>query len=73
MGVFVCPRKRVAIHAECVSAIARNSGLQRFSVRGFDKARSVLLWCALVHNLMQMVELSPGLVGGLSYKRHKEL
>ncbi|GAB3380506.1 hypothetical protein GCM10027514_19730 [Azotobacter armeniacus] len=40
--------------------------LQRFGVRGLDKARSVLLWYALAHNLMRMVELAPGLVGGLS-------
>ncbi|MNR06890.1 Transposase DDE domain protein [compost metagenome] len=58
--------KERAATAECVNAIARNRGLQRFSVRGLDKARSVLLWYALVHNLMRMVELAPGLVGGLS-------
>lgn len=45
---------------------ARERGLQRFSVRGLDKARSVLLWYALAHNLMRMVELAPGLIGGLS-------
>jgi transposase len=58
--------KERAATAECVNAIARNRGLQRFSVRGLDKARSVLLWYALAHNLMRMVELAPGLVGGLS-------
>jgi hypothetical protein len=29
---------------ECVNAIARNRGLQRFGVRGPDKARAIALW-----------------------------
>jgi len=37
--------------------IARNRGLQRFRVRGKAKARAVLLWFALAHNLMRTVAL----------------
>jgi transposase len=49
--------KNRAATAECVNAIARNRGLQRFSVRGPQKARAVLLWFALAHNLMRTVAL----------------
>lgn len=37
--------------AECVNAIARNRGLQRFLVRGLRKVRAVALWFALAHNV----------------------
>jgi transposase len=46
-----------AATAECINAIARNRGLQQFRVRGLQKARAVLLWFALAHNLMRSVEL----------------
>jgi transposase len=46
-----------AATAECVNAIARNRGLQHFRVRGQAKARAVLLWFALAHNLMRTVAL----------------
>jgi len=46
-----------AATAECVNAIARNRGLQRFGVRGRAKARAVLLWFALAHNLMRTAAL----------------
>jgi transposase len=46
-----------AATAECVNAIARNRGLQRFGVRGPDKARAITLWFALAHNLMRTVVL----------------
>ncbi len=46
-----------AATAECVNAIARNRGLQRFGVRGRDKARAIALWFALAHNLMRTVVL----------------
>jgi IS5 family transposase len=46
-----------AATAECVNAITRNRGLQRFRVRGQAKARAVLLWFALAHNLMRTVAL----------------
>jgi len=49
-------RQRAAT-AECVNAIARNRGLQAFRVRGRTKARAVLLWFALAHNLMRAVSL----------------
>jgi transposase len=46
-----------AATAECVNAIARNRGLQRFGVRGREKARAISLWFALAHNLMRTVSL----------------
>jgi hypothetical protein len=46
-----------AATAECVNAIARNRGLWQFVVRGLQKARAVLLWYALTHNLMRAVAL----------------
>jgi len=46
-----------AATAECVNAIARNRGLQRFAVRGREKARAIGLWFALAHNLMRTVAL----------------
>lgn len=46
-----------AATAECVNAIARNRGLQRFGIRGPDKARAIALWFALAHNLMRTVAL----------------
>ncbi|AJE21943.1 IS1182-like element ISAzch1 family transposase [Azotobacter chroococcum] len=55
--------KERAATAECVNALARNRGLQRFNVCGLDKVKSVLLWYALAHNLMRMLKLAPGLLG----------
>ena len=49
-------RERAAT-AECVNAIARNRGLQRIPVRGLEKARAILLWYALAHNLMRAIAL----------------
>lgn len=49
-------RERAAT-AECVNAIARNRGLLRLPVRGLAKARAVLLWFALAHNLLRTVAL----------------
>jgi transposase len=46
-----------AATAECVNAIARNRGLQRFGVRSPDKARAIALWFALAHNLMRTLVL----------------
>ena len=43
-------RQRAAT-AECVNALARNRGLQRFLVRGLWKAKAIALWYALAHNL----------------------
>lgn len=39
--------------AECVNAIARNRGLRQFLVRGREKAKAVVLWFALAHNLLR--------------------
>jgi transposase len=49
-------RQRAAT-AECVNALARNRGLQRFVVRGLRKAKAVILWYVLAHNLMRAVAL----------------
>ena len=49
--------KERAATAECVNAIARNRGLQRFLVRGLAKVRAVALWFALAHNLVRAVAL----------------
>ena len=46
-----------AATAECVHALARNRGLQRFLVRGLAKAKAVALWYALAHNLMRAATL----------------
>jgi hypothetical protein len=43
-------RQRAAT-AECVNALARNRGLQRFLVRGLRKVKAIALWYALAHNL----------------------
>ena len=39
--------------AECPNAAARRMGLTRLLVRGKEKARTVLLWVALAHNMMR--------------------
>jgi hypothetical protein len=49
-------RERAAT-AECVNALARNRGLQRFLVRGLRKVKAVVLWYALAHNLMRALAL----------------
>jgi transposase len=43
--------------AECVNALARNRGLQRFLVRGLRKVKAVVLLYALAHNLMRAAVL----------------
>jgi transposase len=49
-------RQRAAT-AECVNALARNRGLQRFLVRGLRKVKAVVLLYVLAHNLMRAVTL----------------
>ena len=51
-------RERAAT-AECVNALARMRGLRQFLVRGLEKAKAVLLWFALAHNLMRSRALRP--------------
>lgn len=51
--------KQRAATAECVNAQARNRGLQQFRVRGMLKAKAIVLWHALAHNLSRMI--SPNL------------
>ena len=53
--------KQRASTVECVNAQARNRGLQRLLVRGLSKARAVLLWYAIAHNLMRGLSLGAGL------------
>ena len=50
--------KERAASIECTNAHLRNRGLQRFNVRGLMKARAVLLWHALAHNLKRMMALN---------------
>jgi len=49
--------KQRAASVECVNALARNRGLQRLLVRGASKARAVLLWFAIAHNMMRSLSL----------------
>lgn len=42
---------------ECANAQLRRRGLLQFNVRGLSKAKAVLLWHALAHNLMRMRSL----------------
>lgn len=53
--------KQRASTVECVNAQARNRGLQRLLVRGLNKARAILLWYAIAHNLMRSLSLGAGL------------
>ncbi len=50
--------KERAASIERTNAHLRNRGLQRFNVRGLNKARAVLLWHALAHNLKRMMALN---------------
>lgn len=49
--------KQRAASAECVNARCRQRGLQQFPVRGRIKARAILLWQAVVHNLFRRLAL----------------
>jgi transposase len=49
--------KERAATVEWANALLRNRGLYRFLVRGIRKARAVLLWFALAHNLLQAFNL----------------
>ena len=55
-------RQRAA-SAELSNAQARNRGLQRFTVRGVRRARSVLVWFALAHNLLRARALRAAAAG----------
>jgi transposase len=57
-------RQRAAT-AECVNALARNRGLQRFLVRGLRKVKAVVLWYVLAHNLMRAVTLRAAAAQGV--------
>ena len=50
--------RRRAATVECANAQLRRRGLHQFNVRGLLKARAVLLWHALAHNLMRMTKLN---------------
>lgn len=49
--------KKRAATIEWANALARNRGFRQLVVRGMRKVRSILLWFALAHNLMQSVNL----------------
>ena len=55
--------KQRASTAECVNALARNTGLLRLSVRGLVKAKSVLGLYVLTHNMMRVAKIAPQLIG----------
>jgi transposase len=57
-------RQRAAT-AECVNALARNRGLQRFLVRGLRKVKAVVLWYVLAHNLKRAVALRAAAAQGM--------
>ena len=42
---------------EWANALSKNRGFQQMVVRGIHKVRSVLLWFALAHNLLQTQNL----------------
>lgn len=46
-----------AATVEWANALLRNRGLYQFVVRGLQKARAVLLWFVLAHNLVQTLNL----------------
>jgi hypothetical protein len=48
--------RRRAEH-ECINARGRRMGLQQLTVRGKEKARTVLLWFALAHTLLRSFAL----------------
>lgn len=58
--------KQRASSVECVNAQARNRGLHRLLVRGLRKARAVLLWFAIAHNLVRSLSLGAGCPVGVS-------
>lgn len=49
--------KKRAASAELINAIHHNRGLTAFRVRGLQKVRAVVLWFALIHNLMYAHQL----------------
>lgn len=49
--------KARAASVECANAQLRRRGLHRFNVCGTVKARAILLWHALAHNLMRVAAL----------------
>ncbi len=53
-----------AATVEWANAGLRNRGLYRFLVRGIQKARAVLLWFVLAHNLMQTLCLRQQALAG---------
>lgn len=55
--------KQRAATVECVNALARNRGLRQFLVRGKEKVRAVLLWFAIVHNMLRSWSLRAALNG----------
>jgi hypothetical protein len=50
-----------AATSECVNALARNRGLEKLRVRGREKAKAILLWYALAHNVVRALSLRAAL------------
>jgi transposase len=48
---------RERVKAECVNASGRHMGLDQLTVRGKEKARTVLLWFANAHNMLRAFAL----------------
>ena len=55
--------KERAASIECTNAHLRNRGLYKLNVRGLAKARAVLLWHSLAHNLKRMMALNFAFTG----------
>jgi len=51
--------KQRAATAECLNAQVRNRGLGQFRVRGMLKAKAIVLWHALAHNLSRLMNPDP--------------
>ena len=54
--------KQRAATIEWANALARNRGLYRLLVRGLRKVQAVLLWYALAHNLIQILNIRSKMV-----------
>jgi transposase len=59
--------KERASTAECVNALARQRGLQQFSVQGQPKVRTVVVWFALAHNVRRWAVLRADLAVTVRY------
>ena len=56
---------------ECINARARRMGLRQLTVRGKEKARTVLLWFALAHNMLRTIVSASRRGRGERLSRHQ--